>query len=91
MAKPKHPVLTVKALTDWLKKQKRNRRYDFADTRDCLISRLVKSQGFKDVQVGNSYVYTDIYVYDIPPDLNAIAMRGDYTYAAALKRAQGAS
>lgn len=91
MAKPKHPVLTVEALREWLKKQKRNRRYSYLDNRDCLIARFVKAQGFENVYSRAQSVNVNGVSYGLSERLNHISWKPPSTYAAALKRAQGAS
>lgn len=86
----KKPDLTVPSLVRWLKRKKPTGEYDYLNHTDCLLCQFVKSQGFKTVKATGYTLTVGRTEYDLDTAMQNIPVTGEYTFGAALERAQKA-
>ena len=82
---PPETTTDVFSLIDWLEHQPRETEYDFAEFRNCLLTRFIRAQG--DAREASYPGLGDKNYWEPTFDLYAIARTAPYTYAAALDRA----
>lgn len=83
----KPDVLSVRGLRDWLHQQDGATTYDYWNTKDCLICRFARANGFKVHRAGGSFFYgPDSAERREIPGAGQITPVEPYTYAAALSR-----